>query len=836
MENIKVEKLTLWKSYLINSVIVLSFVAIALAYFQPAVFEGKDLYQQDVAGASGTAQDVRDYEAETGERSYWTNSLFSGMPMYQIAPSYPSLDNLSFLQGLYTLKFADDLGLPSYSWLLFAMMIGFFIFMRAMDMKPFTSAMGAILWAFSSYFIILIDAGHIWKLMALSFIPPTIAGIVYSYRGKYLKGLILTTLFATLQLMSNHIQMSYYFAFLIVFMLIAFLVEAVREGQMKRFVVASLVTLLSAVLALSMNASNLYHTWQYSQETMRNGSAMSEDTATKAGGLDRDYITAWSYGKAETMTLLVPNYNGGASAYIGQDADWVKKIPKDANPQVKELVKQMPQYFGNQPFTSGPVYVGAFVVLLFLIGVFVLKGPMKWALLGGTIFSILLSWGHNFAWLTNLFIDYFPLYNKFRTVSSILVVAEFTIPTLAVMTFAKFIRSPKEMWEEHKLVISTIIAMLLLFLSCLYMSPEVFVALLSDAEELQFNELILKNQAFASVVDSLVSVRASVVSADVFRSIMVIMLGLMVCSWYVKKQANKYWTIALVLVLCFVDLWSVDKRYLNDSKFINMDKIEGQARPTTKLDEEIKKDKDEHCRVYNLSVNSFNDATTSFNHRSVGGYHAAKLSRYQDLIEHQIAKGNKQVLDMLDVKYFIHRGKDGQLRASVNDEAFGAAWFAKDIKLVKTAREAMSALDSTNLKQTAIIEQADLPKTLADYSATDDASTIELRKYTPNYLSYSVNCKEDKLMLFSDVYYPYGWVLTIDDEEVPIIRANYILRAVEVPAGQHRVVMKFAPKSLERTELLAYVAQSILFFAMLLALVLSVRDFLRARKETYQKS
>ncbi len=818
------------KNYWLNALIVLAFLIISLAYFSPAIWDGRDLFQPDVAGASGTAQDVRDYETETGEPSYWTNSLFGGMPMYQISPSYPSLKLLSFAQSLYTLH-SDDLGvLPSYSWLLFAMLLGFFLFLRSLEVDRWASFLGAVFWAFSSYFIILIDAGHIWKLMTLAFIPPTIAGILWLYRGSYLKGFVLTTFFASLQLMSNHVQMSYYFAFLIVMMIFALMYEAFKEKKQKQFWRATALLSLSAVLAISINLSNLYHTYEYSKETMRGGSALAEQTVGQQTGLDKDYITQWSYGKAETMTLLVPNLYGGSSDYLANKPEVLEKV----RPDHRGILAKMNQYWGDQPFTAGPVYVGAFVCFLFILGCFVVRGAMKWALLGGTILSILLSWGHNFMPLTDFFIDYVPLYNKFRTVSSILVVAEFTIPALAILCLIQFLRERMLFVRENMLAI--IVSYLLTFglATLFYIVPSIFFDFLSDQEWVFFRPA-LNQHGVGEVLESLQNLRAELVSADAYRSMMVIAISFVICILYALNKVKREWCLALLIAISLFDLWQVDKRYLNDDKFIETKKIQAMAKPKTRLDHLIAQDKDPHYRVFNKLVNSFNDATTSANHRSIGGYHAAKLSRYQDLIEHQLAQSKPQALNMLDTRYIIEPNAQGQVRIKTNQDAFGAVWFVERVRLVETASEAMDAFDSSDLKTEAIVEEADCPESLHHYAPSQGQSKITLQSYTPNTCKYQARCTEDRLAVFSEIYYPHGWHLYVDEKEVPIFRVNYCLRAAMIPKGVHDIKMVFAPKSIVYTETIAFIAQIILLLAGLVLLGQSFKAYFNSKKKSQIK-
>ena len=825
--------------------VIILFVFLALAYFAPAVFEGRELFQQDVAGASGNASDVYRYMESTGEFSYWTNSLFGGMPMYQIAPSYPSVGIIRGIQDVLTLQWPFCL-LPGYSWLLFAMLGGFYLFMRALRVDRIPSVLGAIMWTFSSYFIILITAGHIWKLMTLAFIPPTIAGIIHSYRGRYLLGGAMTALFAALQILSNHVQMSYYFAFLIVFIILGYFVEAVREKKFRPFIFASLVTLFSGLIALGINSSNLYHTYEYGLETTRGGSELTplpsadgqKQVEANAKGLDKEYITAWSYGKAETFTLLVPNLYGGASEYLGNDPEAIESVPAE----FKEIIGGMNHYWGDQPFTAGPVYVGAFVLFLFVLGVIKVQGPLKWALLGGTIFSIALAWGHNMMWLSDLFIDHVPLYNKFRTVSSILVVAEFTIPALAVLALVQFVREPKAFLED-KVALYVSLGLTLLPCFVLWLIPQSVLALMSGQEQEMFRQAMGRSQLpVTAIMASLKEVRAGIVSADALRSAVIIVLSLVPCFLYAQGKLKKVPLFALLGLITLADLWLVDKRYLHDDLFIPKESVEAQARPVTDVDKAIAQDTDPHYRVMNLAVNSFNDATTSANHRSVGGYHAAKLRRYQDLIERQLAQQNPEVYNMLDTRYFIFADKDRGLMYQRNPDAFGPAWFVDDIHWVASADEEMAGLDSTALRQTALVDKrfsSELQgykaatKSLAStdsLSAPSGQASVKLLTYTPSMAKYQVTTDEPRLLVFSEIYYPHGWHLTLDGkQELPIVRANYVLRAAYIPQGTHELTMTFDPASIHRTELIAEISTGLLVLLLVASALLPL--IRRGRKQ-----
>ena len=825
--------------------VIILFVFLALAYFAPAVFEGRELFQQDVAGASGNASDVYRHMESSGEFSYWTNSLFGGMPMYQIAPSYPSVGIIRGIQDVMTLQWPFCL-LPGYSWLLFAMLGGFYLFMRALRVDRIPSVLGAIMWTFSSYFIILITAGHIWKLMTLAFIPPTIAGIIHSYRGRYLLGGAMTALFAALQILSNHVQMSYYFAFLIVFIILGYFVEAVREKKFRPFIFASLVTLFSGLIALGINSSNLYHTYEYGLETTRGGSELTplpsadgqKQVEANAKGLDKEYITAWSYGKAETFTLLVPNLYGGASEYLGNDPEAIESVPAE----FKEIIGGMNHYWGDQPFTAGPVYVGAFVLFLFVLGVIKVQGPLKWALLGGTIFSIALAWGHNMMWLSDLFIDHVPLYNKFRTVSSILVVAEFTIPALAVLALVQFVREPKAFLED-KVALYVSLGLTLLPCLVLWLIPQSILALMSGQEQEMFRQAMGRSQLpVTAIMASLKEVRAGIVSADALRSAVIIVLSLVPCFLYAQGKLKKVPLFALLGLITLVDLWLVDKRYLHDDLFIPKESVEAQARPVTAVDKAIAQDTDPHYRVMNLAVNSFNDATTSANHRSVGGYHAAKLRRYQDLIERQLAQQNPEVYNMLDTRYFIFADKDRGLMYQRNPDAFGPAWFVDDIHWVASADEEMAGLDSTALRQTALVDKR-FSSELQGYKAatnslasTDSLSapsgqaSVKLLTYTPSMAKYQVTTDEPRLLVFSEIYYPHGWHLTLDGKkELPIVRANYVLRAAYIPQGTHELTMTFDPASIHRTELIAEISTGLLVLLLVASALLPL--IRRGRKQ-----
>ena len=805
-----------FKKFIPDLVAVVLFAVISFAYFFPAVTEGRVLAQDDAVAGIGAGQEQQEYLEKTGERTRWTNSIFGGMPTYQMAPSYDSTEVLGFVQKLY------GLFLPSCTWYVFIMLLGFYILLRAFNFKVWLSALGAIIWAFSSYFFIIIAAGHIWKFVTLAYIPPTIAGMVLVYRGKYLVGALLTALFVALQIKANHPQMSYYFLFVMLFMAVAYFVMAYREKKLKDFFKASGVLVLAGVVGVCVNLSTLYHTYQYSKESMRGKSELvKENSANQTdSGLERDYITQWSYGIGETFSLLVPNVKGGASVPLAANEDAMKK----ANPMYRGLYSQLGQYWGEQPGTSGPVYVGAFVMFLFILGCFIVKGPMKWALLAGTVFSIVLSWGKNFMGVTDFFIDYVPMYNKFRAVSSILVIAEFTIPLLAIMALKVIMERPSVIKENAKgfyISLGLTGGLSLLFA----VAPHVFFSSYISTMEMSALQNAIPQDQLVPILANLEEVRVSIFTADAWRSFVVILIGVALVYAYSVGKLKPKTTIVLLTLLCLVDMWGVNKRYLYDEQFVaKSNKMKPYLQPS-ETDKEILKDTSLDYRVLNLAANTFNENNTAYWHKSIGGYHAAKLRRYQEMIEEHIqgemsgvfsklseANGDMAkvdanafpVLNMLNTRYFILPLQGGKTAPVFNPHAYGNAWFVDNVEYVDNANEEIDALHDINPRHTAVVDKRFAEQVRAS-SAADSLDTVVLKEYQPNALKYEVNSKNGGVVVFSEIYYP-GWISAIDGEEVEHGRADYILRAMNIPAGKHVVEFKFDPKSLHFTETIAYIA------------------------------
>ncbi len=814
--NLKLSDKTLY------SLLAVALLALtAFLFFCPDDIEGNVLQQHDIQQGIANGQEGKAFHEATGETTRWTNSLFGGMPNFQIAPSYPAGKAIGWIWNVYTL------GLPSPANLLFAMMAGFFIMCLCFRFKWYNALFASIAWGFSSYFIIIIGAGHIWKFVTLAYIPPTIGGIALCYRGKYLPGAALAALFGALQLQSNHPQMSYYFLFVIFAMVVAWLCSAIREHRIRQWGMATACVIAAGILAVGANSASLYNSYEYSKETVRGRATdLTPPPGTETGGMSRSAITAWSYGIDETMSLLIPNVKGGATIkpVAGESsllslADTGKADELSLAPEELQFLSQFPQYFGNQPMTNGPVYVGAFVLLLAILALFTVNTPMKWALFAVSILAILLSWGHNFEAFTDFFIDNFPGYNKFRAVASILVIVEFTIPLLAIMAVRKMLETENYL-QRFGMVFYTVFGLGAIVCFLGWVAPSMFGEPYSASEIQQLQQAgAFSNPQYYNILNAIRETRLSLVSTDSLRSLAFILLGALVIFLYLKGAVkNRAVFVCMLTAVMLIDLFSVGKRYVNSENFTRP-ALEDVTFNKTAADEAILKDTSNY-RVYD--VQGLYSARSSYFHKTIGGYHAAKLTRYNDLLDRQISKGNMGVINMLNTKYFL----SGE-QYERNPGALGNAWFVDTISYVADADSEMAALDSLDTA-TAAVADAKFRETLGNAIPKSLGDTIYETSYAPNALTYSVNSAKGGIAVFSEIYFPWGWTATV--EETQIGRVNYTLRALRVPAGRHEIRFSFDPKSVRVTNNISIASVSVIYILCAISLLLLALPVIRKRK------
>ncbi|MBO2522959.1 MAG: hypothetical protein CW336_03750 [Bacteroidetes bacterium] len=762
---------------------IVVFALITLVYFSP-VMQGKRLKQHDIEMYKGMSQEIVDYKAQTGEQSLWTNSMFGGMPAWNIG--VPQNSNMMTYVGRVL-----SVGFPHPIGAVFISMLGFFILLLVLDCKIWISFIGALAYGFTSYLFIVIGAGHNSKAVAMAYMAPVIAGILLTYKGKYLWGAVLTAIALALEIRAGHLQITYYLLLIVICIVIGEFVEAVREKKYMHFLKASGILAAVAIIAILTCTTTLYANYEFGKETMRGKPVLSKGVDNQTKGLDKDYITQWSYGIGETWSLMIPNAKGGASAYIGNDNPALEKC----DPRFRSTIAQQNSYWGDQPITSGPVYVGAIVCFLFVLGLFVVKGKYKWVLLAATLLSILLSWGKNFMGFTDFFIDYFPGYNKFRAVSMTLVIAEVCMPLLAFLALAEIFKNPDVIKQNKQyLYISLGITggLCLLF----YALPQTFFNFLSVDEAMQFKQLQAGQDGaiYTTFANELEKVRVAIFRADAIRSFLYIYIAGIVILLTVSGKMNKKYMFPILALLVLVDMYTIDRRYLNNNNFIDKRKAD-KPFVMSEVDKQILQDKDLDYRVINLTVSTFNDASTSYFHKSVGGYHGAKLRRYQDIINQYLSKRDLnywKVLNMLNTKYIIYP-KDSQKIASKNYEAFGNAWIASDIKWVGTPNEEIDAIADTDVQNVAIVNE-EFRNIVGDFHAAPSEGTIQLVDYKPNQLKYSFDSSKDELVVFSEIWTSKGWTMWIDGVENPLFRADYILRSAIIPAGQHEIVMRYEPR------------------------------------------
>ncbi|MEE3037826.1 MAG: YfhO family protein [Bacteroidota bacterium] len=773
---------------------VLIFILIPSIYFSP-VLEGKRLEQQDIRQFLGMSEEIVQHRAEYNEEPLWTNAMFGGMPAYQISVLHKGnlISNFSKLLKLY---------LPAPIGVVFLYLLGFYFLLVTLSIDYRIAIIGAIAFAFSSYFFIIIEAGHNTKAHAIGYMSPVMASVLMVFRGRVLLGSALAAFFTALMLNANHFQITYYLVMLLMIIGIVTFFKALKEKTIPLFFKQVGFLLIAGMLGSLTSISKLTTTMEYGKETIRGKSELTANQSNKTSGLDKDYATAWSYGKAESLTLLIPNFHGGASGgALTTDSETYKLFRNSGqSAQAKQIIKQLPLYWGAQPFTSGPVYAGAVACFLFVLSLFLIKGYMRWWALSTFLLMLALAWGKNFMPLTDFFLDFIPGYNKFRAVSTTLVVVELLIPLLGIIAFNKLFK--EEVSNKTKKQIKYaygITGGICLFFALL---PGLFFDFvgLGDAS---YNE---------SLTNALRADRESLLQSDAFRSFAFISVAFLAIWLYVSKKINQIPLILIVGALILSDMWVVNKRYLDNDNFKSKRKVTLPYSPSI-ADQQILNDKDPNFRVYNTTVSPFNDASTSYFHKSIGGYHGAKLRKYQELIENHISKGNMQVLNMLNTKYFIVNSQNGPM-AQLNRDALGNAWFIDDIIKVENADKEIAKLSEINTStQVVVDERYESPSALT----TDSTATIQLISYKANHLIYKSNTQIDQFAVFSEIYYDKGWNAYIDGELASYVRANYVLRAMAIPAGSHTIEFKFEPATYytgERVSLASSIALLLfLFFA-----------------------
>lgn len=784
-------KINGFRNIYINIGIILFFIVLAYAYMFP-LLEGKTLEMDDIMHFKGMSKELADYREATGEEAIWTNSMFGGMPGYLISVLYPG--NLS---SHITGSIRQIFSIASF---LILYMVGFFILLSSLKINRWLSVVGAVAFAFTSYFLIILNAGHMTKANAIAWLGPVLAGVLLAFRGKPLAGSLLFAVAFSLELVSNHLQITYYGFLMIAILGLVELIFAIREKMLPSFFKAVLFLFAGALVALGMNFSRLYTTWEYSKDTIRGPSELTSNDENRTSGLDKDYVVQWSYGIDETLTLLIPNFKGGGSQVNpGVDSESFRTLQSRGAQNPRQLIQGVSMYHGDQPGTSGPVYVGAIMVFLFVLGLFVVKGRMKWWLVSATIVSIVLSWGGNIMWLTSFLLDYLPLYNKFRAPSMTLVIAEFTMPLLGIIALNDILagKVDKKVWLnglKWSVIATGGISLLFAIL------PGISGSFTNAYDAMRFPDWLM---------ESVIADRKSMFRADAFRSFLFIALAAgALYLWHIKKVKTTPF-IAILGVLILVDLWTVDKRYLNNDHFVPARQAENPF-PMTPADQAILADNDLYYRVLPLQ-NPFQDARASYYHKNIGGYHAAKLRRYQEIIEHHLQPEMQRmvnglqagssldsvfrqlpVINMLNTRYLIFDLNQAPIR---NPHPLGNAWFVSDFKMVGNADDEIKAMETFNSAETAIVDQRFIEHVQGIMVAKDLAGKIELTEYQPNYLKYDFNATSDQFTVFSDIYYDKGWNAYIDGEPVSHFRVNYILRALVVPAGKHTIEFKFEPKS-----------------------------------------
>ncbi len=801
------------KKFIPHLIAVVIFAVCTLIYFNP-LLKGKSIKQGDVANFKGMSQEIVEFREKNNSEPLWTNSMFSGMPAYQISVKYPH----NYIKPLTPIL---GLGIPHPAIIVFLCFLGFYFLLQTFKIDKFLSIIISLAFGLSSYTIILIEAGHNPKGYAIAYMAPLLAGVLMTLRGRLWLGAAITAISLSLELSVNHLQITYYLAIAVGIIVIGELVKAIIEKKIAYFIKASAILAVAAILAVGPNLGNIMLTQEYAGYSTRGKSDLTDVTGNKTTGLDKDYATQWSYGIGETFTLMMPNFKGGSSAAIGNEN---KNALESVDPNYKDYISQMDQYWGNQPFTSGPVYFGAIICFLFLLGMLIIEDKIKWYILAAILLSIMLSWGKNFMSLTDLFMDYVPGYNKFRAVSMILVIAQLLVPLLGAMALNEVVKDPEILKKKRNMFYSALAGtagLCLLF----YVMPNMFQDFFKENEYNDLTQQLVKANFPESdrgvFLNSLETARISIFKADALRSFMFIISGALILFLFSFGKVAKNIMFGLLGLLVLLDLWTVDKRYLNADNFVPKSQMDVPFEQTA-ADQEILKDTDPNYRVFNTTVSVFNDASTSYFHKSIGGYHGAKMKRYQELFDAHISKNNMEVLNMLNTKYFIvgvpSNPQDPNSQktpmAQRNPAACGNAWFVKEYKFVANADSEIKSLEKFKPKEICFIDKT-FESQLTNFKPKfDSTATISLKTYAPNELNYESNTSSEQLAVFSEIYYAKGWNAYIDDKKAEHFRCDYVLRAMKVPAGKHSIKFKFEPETYQKGETLAGVS-SILMYVFL---------------------
>ncbi len=820
-----------YKRYIPHCSAIVIFVFITMFFFSPIVFDGKRVNQGDVTNFNGVSKEIVDYREKTGEEALWTNSMFSGMPAYQISTLYPN-NYVQYIQKFFLKIF------PAPVVIILLCMVGFYFLLTTLKVDPWLAIAGAIAFGLSSYFIIIIPAGHNTKGLAIGYMAPVLMGVLITLRGRLFLGAAITAIALALEIYANHLQITYYLAITILLIGIGEAIRLFKEGNKNYLFKAIGLLGIAVVLAILPNITNLMLTNEYGKESTRGQSDITVDAKeqNKTSGLPIEYATQWSYGIGETFTLLVPDFSGGASQAIGSYDD---KALDEVDQQYKEYVGRQYAYFGDVSFTSGPVYVGAIICFLFILGLFIVKDSIKWWLLGATVLSIMLAWGKNFMGITEFFFDYIPGYNKFRSVSMILVIAELTMPILAMLAVREIVIRPQEIKTQiKKFYAAFAIVGGLVFL--FYIMPGSFVTAVKNNESAQISANVLKQGGTAEVADEVIlnleTARLALVSSDALRSFFFILLAGVLLFFFIRKPFGVFPLAGALTLLMLIDMWGVSSRYISDEKGkSNYEKPKKTDRSfvQSKADEMILIDKSPNYRVLNVAVGTWQDASTSYWHKSIGGYHAAKLKRMQELYE-QVMEGNvnailsglqvslgdsvmrevlsrQSALNMLNTKYIIYNPEGGVL---TNRFACGNAWFVPNIKMVANADEELTGIKTFSPRSTALIDKS-FATTFGEFKPKyDSTASIVLTSYSPNDMKYSSTAGSEQLAVFSEIFYDKGWNAYVDGKLTPHVRADFVLRAMKIPAGKHEIDFKFEPNSYYSGEKIA-LAGSILLFLFL---------------------